>query len=74
MRYAVVEKAVKMAAPEDSKERKVMSDQMIKLLDAVINVIREIKAATQKDGMSRQAMVDYLDHMINRLEDIRDAG
>lgn len=50
-----------------------MSDQMIKLLDAVINVIREIKAATQKDGMSRQAMVDYLDHMLDRLEDIKES-
>lgn len=55
------------------KEREVMSDQMIKLLDAVINVIREIKAATQKDGMSRQAMVDYLDHMLDRLEDIKES-
>ena len=49
-----------------------MNEQIAKVLDAVINVIREIKGATQREGMSRQAMVDYLDHMLDRLEDIRE--
>lgn len=43
---------------------------MDKVVAAVISVLSEIKEAVQHESMTRESMVSYLDHMLDRLGDI----
>ena len=43
---------------------------MDRVVAAVVNVLSEIKEAVQHENMTRESMVGYLDHMLDRLGDI----